>query len=184
MRKLLTKHKTVLPSALNNNWLLTTVNHLTSMDFQRYRNTDTFVKNSVTLHKINIGYQPSKRRLPCKFWCCQSLHQCICRRSLTGHKKQTQYGSFFPRTFTFTSWRSNGITGHLFNNKPTDAGRYLHFKSNHPHHVRRGVFHEDSSSILAFVSVPAGTCLSNHCAETALVYPPISWSLHRSDCTR
>jgi hypothetical protein len=41
-----------------------------------------------------------------------------------------------------------------------------------------------SSSIVAFVSVAAGTYLPSRCSETALVYLPISPSLHSNGSTR
>jgi hypothetical protein len=49
---------------------------------------------------------------------------------------------------------------------------------------RHGPHRKHSSSIISFVSVAAGTCLPSCCPETALVYSPISRSLHSNGCTR
>jgi hypothetical protein len=49
---------------------------------------------------------------------------------------------------------------------------------------RHGPHRKHTSSIVAFGSVAAGTCLSSRCPETALVYPPISWSLQSNGSTR
>jgi hypothetical protein len=43
---------------------------------------------------------------------------------------------------------------------------------------------ENSSFLVAFVSVAGGTCLRSRCPETALVYPPISRSLHSNGSKR
>jgi hypothetical protein len=39
-------------------------------------------------------------------------------------------------------------------------------------------------SSVACISVAAGTCKPSRCPETALLYPPISLSLHNNGCTR
>jgi hypothetical protein len=47
-----------------------------------------------------------------------------------------------------------------------------------------GPHRKHRSSIVACIFVAAGTCLLSCCPETAVVYSPISWSLHNYCCTR
>jgi hypothetical protein len=70
-----------------------------------------------------------------------------------------------------------GIRTRLHTGMPKLRRRPLLKKSRHGPHRKH------SSSILAFLSVAARTCLPSRCPETAVVYPPISQSSHSNGST-
>jgi hypothetical protein len=66
----------------------------------------------------------------------------------------------------------------LQNSPELIAPTVLVINSRHGPHIKHRY------SDVAFVSVAAGTCLPSCCPETAVIYSPISRSLHSNGCTR
>jgi hypothetical protein len=114
----------------------------------------------------------------------------------TIHKSSENPLSFFQHVFTSRSLATASNSGNsyvsraqvLSSQTPVQNWIGLTFNKLWPCSFlitsRYGPHRKHSSSIVAFVSVAAGTCLRNRCPETALVYTPIWWSLHSNGCIR